>query len=143
MKYAWIPGGIALLLAFCLTSPALAFGTKDVLQMQRDGISDQLIIEKIEHSGKVFRLDADDLRELKQAGVSDKVITSMLRTEDREDDYTYYHPRSRVFVDLGFYGGTYYRPCGYYPRYRHYGTWGYGGYGGHGYYPRHDGHFRR
>lgn len=113
-------------------SAASAFGWKDVLQMHKDGIDDKLIIQKIEYSGKTFRLDADDMRKLKEKGVSDKVISAMLRTEAREyDDYDrdydygyYYHhyPRTRLYV--GF--GGYYPYYGYYSRYwypRHYSSY--------------------
>ena len=109
------------------TSAASAFGLKDVLRMHKDGIDDKLIIQKIEYSGKTFHLDADDMHKLKEAGVSDKVISAMLRTEarDYDDDYYdrgydhgyYYHhyPRTRLYVGFG----------GYYPYYGHYGSYWY------------------
>ena len=104
------------------TSAASAFGLKDVLKMHKDGIDESLIIQKIEYSGKTFRLDADDMHKLKEAGVSDKVISAMLRTEARDAyddtyyhryDYDYYHyyPRTRLHVGFG----------GYYPYYGYYG----------------------
>ena len=122
---------------------AFAFGTKDVVKMSQDGVSDQLIITKIENSGKIFRLDADDIEHLKDDGVSDKVIEAMLRTESeaRDDDeyydyhaypyrayvydpyynyYPYYYPRSSFSFGLGldfghrYYGHSYY-PRRYYP----------------------------
>ncbi len=139
--------GAALLLLAVLPSHARAFGWKDVIQMHQDSISDELILEKIQHGGKAFHLDADDLRELKHAGISDKVITAMLRTEDTEDDYGpgYQHPYvgaypyynypyygSRLSLNFGFGGGGY-RGYGY--------GGGHGGWSrGHGGYPGGGGH---
>jgi len=118
------------LLLLLSTSAASAFGLKDVLRMHKDGIDDSLIIQKIEYSGKTFHLDADDMHKLKEAGVSDKVISAMLRTEaryeddeyyDRGYDYYYHHyPRTRLYVGFGH--------GGYYPYYGYYGSY---------WYPRH------
>jgi hypothetical protein len=137
MKRSWILGGMGILLSACLAVPAFAFGWKDVVDMQKDGISEDLIIEKINHSGKSFSLDADDIRDLKDAGVSDRVISAMLRTEDQDngDDYNYgyYHPNTRVYLGFGLYGGSYYRPYAYFPSYRYSAPRVYRGYGGYGF----------
>jgi hypothetical protein len=148
---------LAGLLAFLVSAPAAsAFGLKDVLQMHQDGIADSLIVQKIEYSGKTFHLDADDMRALKEAGVSDEVVSAMLRTEARGDGEDYYddsygygyysYPHTRLYLGFGL-GGYY--PYGWhhgaywYPRYHpyysnryhgiyryrgHYGYWGYMGY---------------
>jgi len=100
--------------------------------MNEDGVADSLIVLKIENSGKTFHLDADDLQALHQAGVSNEVISAMLRTEGRDrgqdyydrGDYYYYpysYPYTHVFLGFGYH--NYYRP--YYggyrlPRYRSY-----------------------
>ena len=127
MKRILTLGAVALL-TFLVSTPARAFDWKDIAQMQRDGISDELVLEKIQHSGKVFHLDADDLHELKSAGVSDKVLTAMLRTEDQED-LGYDHPQYAYPYPV--------HPCVY--RNPYYGprvslNFGFGrGFGGHGY----------
>jgi len=124
-----------LLLFFFPVPGASAFGLKDVVKMNSDGIADSLIILKIENSGKTFHLDADDMHALQKAGVSDEVISAMLRTEgrDRGQDYGYgdyypytypyySYPYSRVFLGFGYhhyYHSPYYG--GYrVPRYRPY-----------------------
>lgn len=109
---------------------AWAFGIKDVMEMSQDGVSDDLILEKIDHSGKTFHLDADDIHDLKEAGVSDTVISAMLRTEDAHPDDSYYdngayypypypypyaYPRVIVGLNLGRSYG-YYRGRPYYNR---------------------------
>jgi hypothetical protein len=146
------------LLLFLLSAPAAsAFGWKDVVKMHRDGIADSLIVQKIEYSGKTFRLDADDIHALKEAGVSDEVVSAMLRTEDRRYDDDYYdypygyaydyysYPHTRLYLGFGL--GSYYPRSWYYgghryPRYypyfsqryywthRYGGTYGYRGYTG-------------
>ncbi len=133
---------IGLTLLLFSASGAFAFGVKDVVKMTDDGIADSLIILKIENSGKTFHLDADDMHKLHRSGVSDDVISAMLRTEgrDRDEDYydgyydhgAYYYPHpyysypySRLYLGFGFGSRHYYSPYygGYYGRY-----WGYGGY---------------
>jgi hypothetical protein len=121
-----------LLLFLFSASVASAFGVKDVLKMNRDEIPDSLIILKIENSGKTFHLSADDMRALHDEGVSDEVISAMLRTEGRDRDYGYYgdsyypyaypyysYPYGRVFVGFGY--RHYYSP--YYGGYRGYRTY--------------------
>src|SRR2546426_12394412 len=99
-----------------LAHSAWAFGTKDVLQMYRDGIPDSLILQKIRHSGTTFHLSARDVRDLRQTGVPDKVVLEMLATEDQPAPpypyWPYYHPYysyypyypyyPRVVVGFGF-----------------------------------------
>jgi hypothetical protein len=124
------------LLALVLTAPAAsAFDWKDVVTMHEAGIADSLILQKIEYSGKTFRLTGKEMAALKEAGVSDAVISAMLRTEDAaRDEYDedggydrgyydhpyYYHPRGRVYVGLGLgVYGPYPWECDpyWYPRY--------------------------
>jgi len=103
---------------------------KDVIKMNNDGIVDSLIILKVENSGKTFHLNANDMHALQKAGVSDKVVSAMLRTEGRGRDEDYYgdnyyypysypyysYPRAHVFLGFGYH--DYYSPyCGYSPYY--------------------------
>ncbi|MGE5175912.1 MAG: hypothetical protein ACM3JJ_05990, partial [Hyphomicrobiales bacterium] len=132
---------------------AWAFGWKDVVKMHRDGVADSLIIQKIEHSGKRFHLEAKQIHSLMEADVSDEVISAMLRTEDQyepRDEYyggyygdDYYHS-PRVYLGFDYYRpyswyygtyGPYYGTYGYTPRYYGGRYYGYGGYS-HGYTPR-------
>lgn len=62
-------------------SSAWALGVKDVIAMQRAGITNSLIEQRIEYSGTVFHLSANAMRDLEDAGVSDEVISTMLKTE--------------------------------------------------------------
>src|SRR2546427_2298351 len=135
MKRTLLLAVTGLLLFLFSASGASAFGLKDVLQMNKDGIADSLIILKIQNSGKTFHLSADDMHALQKAGVSDEVISTMLRTEGRDRGRDYYgygdyypytypyysYPYAHVFLGFGYH--HYYTP--YYggyrvPRYRPY-----------------------
>jgi hypothetical protein len=154
MKRFLVCSALLLLASIAAAPDASAFGWKDVLKLHRAGVADSLILQKIEYSGETIRLDADDIAALKEAGVSDEVISAILRTEapDYEDDEEwyddgyYYHPRPRPRVYVGFgwyapYDYGYYDHY-YYPRYArgYYGYYGY--YGGHRYH-RYDYPYRR
>jgi len=84
MKRILVVVAAGLLLSPLITHGAWAFGVKDVVAMNQDGIPDSLIIEKIRHSDARFDLDAKDFHTLKEAGVSNGVVVAMLRTEDSD-----------------------------------------------------------
>src|SRR4051794_34047102 len=52
----------------------------DVLRWSKDGVKDDVIIDRIERSGSTFRLTATDESSLRDANVSEEVIRSMKRT---------------------------------------------------------------
>jgi len=52
----------------------------DVKAMAKSGVSDDLIINQIINTHSVYNLDANDIIDLKNGGVSDKVITYMMNT---------------------------------------------------------------
>jgi surface antigen len=55
----------------------------DVVQMTKQGVSDDLIIAQIRNSGSVFVLQASDITALCQEGVSNRVIQAMMDTSRR------------------------------------------------------------
>ena len=128
MKHIFASAAAALLITLAVAPGARAFDLQDVLQMHRDGIPDSLILEKVEHGTRVFHLEAADLRELKGAGVSDRVISAMLRTEVRSGRDTqygdYYYPRPGAMGS----GGYAYHGGGYVPYLGGYCTPYHGGY---------------
>jgi outer membrane lipoprotein SlyB len=99
-------------------------GVTDVVQLARQHISDNLIIEQIRVTGSVFHLSAQDIVWLKQNGVSDAVIYEMQVTAQRPMRRVYssapcYPPANVVVVEeapppvgVGFGVG-----------YTHYGRW--------------------
>ncbi len=157
MKRIVIIAGTGLLLLILFAPAASAFGVKDVIRMTEDEIPDSLIIMKIENSGKTFHLDAKDMHKLREAGVSNEVVSAMLRTEGQDRDYEgygdyYYYPHvrpyPRLFLGFGYhsysgpyragygywghryprYYGSYYRPYSSQPYSGNYGTTRYRGY---------------
>ena len=52
----------------------------DVKEMSKNGLSDNVIIGQIQNTRSVFHLTSDQIIELKQAGVSEKVIEYMMQT---------------------------------------------------------------
>ena len=50
----------------------------DIINLKKVGLGDELIIEKISTSPTAFKLDASDLVELHQTGISDPVIRAMV-----------------------------------------------------------------
>ncbi len=62
-----------------MVSAAAAQVTKDeIVKLAKAGISDDVIIAKIDQDKPVFNLSADDIADLKKQGVSEKVIQRML-----------------------------------------------------------------
>ncbi len=60
--------------------PSQPLGTADVKLLAKSGISDEVIISQIQNSRTVYRLTAPEILDLKDAGVSEKVIDFMINT---------------------------------------------------------------
>jgi hypothetical protein len=60
--------------------PSQPLGTADVKMLAKSGISDEVIISQIRNSLTVYHLTAADILDLKDAGVSEKVIDFMINT---------------------------------------------------------------
>lgn len=60
--------------------PSQPLGTADVKMLAKSGISDDVIISQIRNSRTVYHLTAADILDLKDAGVSEKVIDFMINT---------------------------------------------------------------
>jgi len=70
----------AVLLALSLgTVSAWAITVRDVIELSRAGVTEDVLVELIEMDGSVPPLGLADLLELKAAGVSDRVVITMLR----------------------------------------------------------------
>jgi uncharacterized protein YcfJ len=53
---------------------------KDVIKWTKDGVKDEIIIDRIDRSGTVFRMTAADENDLRDAGVSEDVVRAMKNT---------------------------------------------------------------
>jgi hypothetical protein len=71
---------LALPCALLAVEQAQALTNADVVKLSKAGLDDELIIAKIQQAQKVdFKVDTDDLIQLKQAGVKQGVISAMLK----------------------------------------------------------------
>lgn len=67
---------MSILLAFSVLFADIT--KEEIVQLSREGVSDDTIIAKIRQDRSAFRLSADEILDLKKAGVSDRVIQAML-----------------------------------------------------------------
>lgn len=114
---------------------------EDLKKLTAAGISDDVILSYVKSNGGVARLSADDVIELKQAGASEKLLTSVMSgvqpapapapapaereyaTQPRttvvyNNSTPYYYTPSTTYAsyDYDYYPSTYYYGT-YYPRY--------------------------
>ena len=109
-------------------------GKADVIMMTQAKVSDDVIVNKINSASYILPLAAQDLVDLKNAGVSDKVTNAMLVRLQTQGTamQTAPPPPASTETHVYYYGDpwpwpyVYYAPF-YYPFYH-----GYGGRGGHG-----------
>jgi len=110
MKRILLIAAASLLALSLFVASAWAFGTKDVIAMHRAGIPDSLVVQKIRYSGANFHLNTNDITKLKSEGISDTVISAMLRTEARAS-VVYYDP---YWGPYWWYDGPHFAPYSYY-----------------------------
>ncbi len=60
------------------TAPQLSYGVSQIVQLSKAKVGDDTIINYIHNSGSSYGLDANQIVYLKQQGVSDAVINTML-----------------------------------------------------------------
>jgi hypothetical protein len=106
-------------LLLVLAAPALALSVNDVLDMLDARVSEEVILDQIEHEGAVFDLTTDDILDLKRAGASDYLIKEMILTDERAPNQDTEDWTSGYYDNL--YGGydsarlrIVYDPFGYY-----------------------------
>ena len=63
--------------------PAQRLGLADVKALVKAGIAEEAVISQIKASGVVFRLSTAEIIDLKESGVSNKVIDFMINTAIR------------------------------------------------------------
>jgi hypothetical protein len=60
--------------------PAQALTIRDVIELTRAGLTDDVLVALIEVDGGVYPTDPATLKSLKQAGVSDRVLIALIRS---------------------------------------------------------------
>src|SRR5687767_8993868 len=71
---------LVFLAALLLPVSASAVTARDIIELTKAGLSDDILIAVIEADRTVFTLDKDQILELKKAGVSNAVLLKMIRT---------------------------------------------------------------
>jgi hypothetical protein len=71
---------IATLLLPLAPSRAEAVTVRDIIELTRAGLGDDVLLALIEVDRNVFAIDAQTITRLKQAGVSERVIAAMIRS---------------------------------------------------------------
>ena len=69
-----------LLTVLALAARAEAVSIRDVIELTKAGLSDQVLLALIEVDRSVFAIDTATLKQLKEAGVSDPVIVALIRS---------------------------------------------------------------
>mgnify|MGYP003575876813 FL=1 len=77
---------MALVFALGTASPALAVSLNDLIGLSRAGLSDDILIALVESERSVFHLDAEDVKELKGQGLSDRLILHLLSTRTLREE---------------------------------------------------------
>ena len=62
-----------------LTQPAAALTNEEIVRLLAAGVDEATVLARIERARAAFRLQADDLLQLKQAGVSDRILEAMIK----------------------------------------------------------------
>lgn len=76
---------VALLALLLVPLPAAAgeLILRDVIELHRTGLGDDLLVAMIEADGSVFNLGFADIQDLKSDGLSERVISALVRTGTR------------------------------------------------------------
>ena len=69
---------VAFVFAVSFVSRADALTIRDVIELSKAGVSDQVLLALIQVDDRVYTLDADAVRQMKDAGVSDAVMLALI-----------------------------------------------------------------
>jgi hypothetical protein len=70
----------ALITAVALAGRAEAVTIRDLIELSKAGLSDDVLLALIEVDRRVFSIDTATLKQLKEAGVSDQVIVALIKS---------------------------------------------------------------
>jgi hypothetical protein len=71
---------IAILFLLPCAAPAEALTIRDVIELSRAGVSEEVLLALIEVDRRVFTLDSETLKALTDAGVSQRVIVALVKS---------------------------------------------------------------
>src|SRR5262245_23552063 len=76
----WIAPLLITLTLSLLPARAEALTVRDVVELTRAGLGEEVLLALIEVDRSIFPIDAATIKELKAAGVTERVITAMVRS---------------------------------------------------------------
>lgn len=93
-----------------LTPPPMT--VDDVIELARDSVGDDVILTQMKATESYFQLTNNEIRDLKKNGVSDRVISAMIKTADQprtSNQRVVYYPYPDYYWGpyAGFYGPWY------------------------------------
>ncbi len=71
---------VAVLLLTLMPAGASALTVRDIIELTRAGLGDEILLALIDVDPSVFPIDSPTLKRLKEAGVSERVILAMIRS---------------------------------------------------------------
>jgi hypothetical protein len=77
---AFAIAGLLALSVLLLPSRADALTLREVIELSRAGLGDEVLLALIEIDQRIFPIDPDTLRSLKEAGVSERVILAIVKS---------------------------------------------------------------
>lgn len=84
---------LALVCGLAAPAPAEAVTLRDLVELSKQGLGDDLLIALVEAEKSVFHLSAADVKSLKEQGLSDRLLIHLLQTPSLRPD-----PPSRLHV---------------------------------------------
>jgi hypothetical protein len=90
---------IALVLLSLAPARAEAVTVRDIIELSRAGLGDDVLLALIEVDRTVFAIDTQTITRLKQAGVSERVISAMIRSGRTRDIEREMQDQPPVFVE--------------------------------------------
>ena len=76
---------VLLTLSSCVSGPELAQAS-DVIRMKRGGTGTETLLRWVQDPGRTFDLDEEDIADLVDAGVSEKVMDAMLERSEQHHE---------------------------------------------------------
>jgi len=72
---------LAVFVLLCgLSAPAEAVTLRDLIDLSKQGVSDDLLIALVEAEKSIFHLNASEVKSLKEQGLSDRLLIHLLQT---------------------------------------------------------------
>ena len=79
-RSVWRFAASAAVMTLLMSGPAHAISVKEIIELSRAGVSEEVLVALVQTGRTVFTLDANQILALKSAGVSDRVVLAMTDT---------------------------------------------------------------